>query len=163
MSLRTFALAALCCLSLASAPATWADMTSHEKAASQLLKTMHLDQLLGDSLNAMLQLELQNNPGLRPYEDTMKAFFKKYMSAKSLHDEFVGLYTETFTEEELVEINAFYSTPIGQKMLTTAPDLMAKGAAIGQRRVQENLPELRRMIEEEAQRLSDLQKNNDRK
>jgi len=36
---------------------------------------------------------------------------------------------------------------------------MTQGSLIGQRKVQENLPELRRMIEEESARIQALQAN----
>ena len=36
-------------------------------------------------------------------------------------------YRENFTLEELRQINAFYATPVGQKMIVLAPELMMKG------------------------------------
>ena len=36
-------------------------------------------------------------------------------------------YRGHFTLEELRQINAFYSTPVGQKMIVLAPELMMKG------------------------------------
>ena len=139
---------------------TNADESSHEKTASKLLDAMQFNELLAKSIDAMLELELQNNPSMKPYRATMKEFFETYMSGDSLRWDFIKLYTETFTEKEMKDIIAFYSTPVGRKTLTTAPDLMAKGAALGQQRVMENLGELEYMIEQESKRIEELQEAN---
>ncbi len=89
----------------------------------------------------------------------MKVFFSKYMSEESLKDQFVDIYVETFTENELNLINAFYSTPTGKKVLRETPSLMAKGAKLGEQKVLENISELRKMIEEEAERIEGMQQN----
>lgn len=43
------------------------------------------------------------------------------------------LYARSFTVAELKELAAFYQTPLGRKLLVTAPKLGAEGMAIGQR------------------------------
>lgn len=146
---------------LLTAPAvSHADPESHEAAANALLDSMNMSSLLTESIEVMLQLELQNNPAMRPYADTMRQFFERYMGAESLRPEIARLYVEAFTEKELNEITAFYSTPTGQKVLTATPELMAKGAALGQQRVMENIDDLRYMIEEESKRITELQNQN---
>ncbi len=75
-------------------------------------------------------------------------FFNKYMSWASLEEDFLNIYTEAFTESELLALRDFYLTPVGKKSVRLMPELSAKGAMIGQTRVQENLPELMKMLEE---------------
>ena len=137
-----------------------ADQKSHEAAANTLLDSMDIDVLLTKSIDVVLQLELQNNPAMKPYENTMKEFFGIYMGPRSLRPDYVRMYVETFTEKELIEINDFYSTPTGKKTLDTAPDLFAKGAALGQQRVMENIEELQYMIQQESKRITELQEQN---
>lgn len=134
-----------------------ASSDSHKNAANELLNTINLDELLSQSVDVMLQLELSNNPSLIPFESTMKRFFNKYMSGESLRGEFVEMYINTFTESEIIEINNFYKTETGKKALKTAPQLMADGAALGQQRVLENLQDLESMIKEEALKIQKLQ------
>lgn len=143
-----------CCFSMPALSAA----ESHEKAANELLDAINFDLLLGQSIDVMMQIELANNPVLKPYQGIMKDFFNKYMSGESLRDDFVVIYTETFTETELDKITAFYKTPVGQKTLKHTPTLMAKGARIGQQRVQNNSGELKAMIENEAIRIKNMQK-----
>ncbi len=133
----------------------------HRTAANKLLDTMDMNTLLSGSIEAMLQLQIKQNPTLQPFEKTMRTFFKKYMSGESLREEFILIYMETFTEKELDEINEFYGTPTGKKTLKETPALMAKGAKIGEQRIQQNLPELKKMIQEEAKRIQAMQQKSE--
>lgn len=45
-------------------------------------------------------------------------------------DAMVPLYANTYTLEEVRQMNAFYQSPIGQKMLATTPKLMGESMAI---------------------------------
>ncbi|MEW6370502.1 MAG: DUF2059 domain-containing protein [Pseudomonadota bacterium] len=45
-------------------------------------------------------------------------------------DAMVPLYASTYTLEEVRQMNAFYQSPVGQKMLATTPKLMGEGMAI---------------------------------
>lgn len=130
---------------------------NHRKAANDLLDTMDLNTLLSGSIESMLQLQLSQNPSLLPFEKTMQTFFNKYMSGESLREGFLEIYIETFTEKELKEMNAFYNTATGKKALKETPALMSKGAALGQKRVQENISELQSMIAEEAKKIQEMQ------
>ena len=90
----------------------------------------------------MLAMQVQQNPALAPHQAQMKAFLSKYMSWASLKDDMAKLYMAEFSESELNELTKFYQTPVGKKTIQKMPALMAKGAEIGQKRVQEHLPEL---------------------
>lgn len=136
---------------------SFSDEISHKKAAAELLKIMQLDKMLNETIDKILDLEMSRNPALQPYKNTLKKFFEKYMSAKSLEKDFITIYVEAFTEKELQELVSFYKTPTGQKALKATPELTAKGAALGQKRVQDNIEELQQMIAEEAQRIQQLQ------
>ncbi len=64
----------------------------------------------------------------------------------------VKMYTKEFTEAELKEMTKFYKSDLGKKIVQKNPVLMQKGADLGARRVQENLEELKKMIEDEARK-----------
>ena len=123
-----------------------ADEASHRKAAESLLSLMDMDTVMSQSIDQMLQIQIKQNPAIAPYEQEMKNFLKKYMSWAGLKDDMVKIYTDEFTESELGELNKFYQTPLGKKTLQKMPVLLAKGAELGQRRVQEHLPELQTAI-----------------
>ena len=140
---------ALMLLSLLPA-AYGADETSHQKAAEQMLTLMDMPTLLKQSVDQMVKMQVQQNPTIAPYEAVMRDFLAKYMSWDSLKPDMVKLYTEEFSEAELSELNKFYQTPTGKKMLGKMPTLMSKGAQIGSQRVQEHMPELQAAIAAEA-------------
>jgi len=127
---------------------TRADEASHRKAAESLLSMMNMDAVMGSAIDQMLAMQIKQNPAIAPYETEMKNFLKKYMSWAGLKDDMVKIYADEFTEAELGELSAFYQTPLGKKTLQKMPTLMAKGAELGQRRVQEHLPELTAAIAE---------------
>jgi hypothetical protein len=125
-----------------------ADEASHRKAAESLLSMMNMDAVMGAAIDQMLAMQIKQNPAIAPYEMEMKNFLKKYMSWAGLKDDMIKIYADEFTEAELGELSAFYQTPLGKKTLQKMPTLMAKGAELGQRRVQEHLPELTAAISE---------------
>ena len=131
-----------------------ADPASHRAAAESLLSLMHMDTFLTQAIDQTLKAEIQQNPTIAPYEPQMRAFFAKYMSWASLKNDFVTIYADEFTEDELKQIVAFYKTPVGQKAVQKMPVLFAKGSALGQQRVQAHLPELRDTITKAASKQS---------
>ena len=85
---------------------------------------------------------------LAPYRDVLNRFFQKYMSWASVKDDYIKLYMEAFTEKEIGDLVAFYKTKTGKKAAGTIPQLMMKGAAIGQKQVEKHTAELTRMLQE---------------
>jgi hypothetical protein len=57
----------------------------------------------------------------------------------------------------LRELNIFYASPVGRKVVDKLPELMKQGAQLGAARVQANLPELQAMIQAEVERLEGRQ------
>ena len=49
---------------------------------------------------------------------------------EELLDAMVPLYASTYTLEEVRQMNAFYQSPVGQKMLATTPKLMGESMAL---------------------------------
>jgi uncharacterized protein len=145
-----------CLISLAvvvvalSSPVVRADDVSHRAAAESLLNLMDMQQIMTQSIDSMLDAQVKQNPMIAPYQQIMKTFFTKYMSWDSMKADMVKLYAAEFTEPELKELAAFYQTPIGKKTIQKMPLLLAKGAELGQRRVQEHLPELQAAIAAQA-------------
>lgn len=126
-----------------------------QKQAEILLNTAGVKVALEQSIEQMLQLQVQQNADLVPYKDVMQAFFRKYMGYESLKSDLIKMYTDTFSADELKDINAFYTTKTGQKTLSVMPQLMNQGAQLGVQRVQANLPELDAMIANRSEELKE--------
>ncbi len=117
--------------------------------AETLLNSLEIETAFEQSVEQMLQLQLQQRPALAPYKKVMLQFFSKHMSYNSLRDDMIKLYAEAFTAPELKDINNFYATQTGKKTLRLMPELMAKGGQLGAQRVQDNIQELQNMIKAE--------------
>ena len=123
---------------------------THRQAAETLLNLMDMDKLMSESIDQMLEMQVKQNPAIGQFKDEMKKFLSKYMSWSAMKGDMVKIYMSEFTEQELKELLAFYQTPLGKKTIAKMPKLMAKGAELGQQRVQEHLPELQKAIQEQA-------------
>lgn len=121
--------------------------------AKSLLDVMGMESALENSMSAMLDFQIRQNPGLEPFENVMKAFLRKHMSYASVKPELANLYAQTFSKQEIDELIKFYSTDVGQKTINKIPELMAKGGQIGALRVQSNIGELQTMIADETDKL----------
>jgi uncharacterized protein len=140
----------LTCLTLAFLFAAGAQAqqpsASHVQAVEEMLQVMNVSVALDRTIDLMLQAQIDANPEIKPYEDIMRQFLAKYLSWESLKPEMIQMYAEAFTEPELHELAAFYRTPLGQKAMTKMPELVQKGSAMGQKAVQDHLPELQEAI-----------------
>jgi uncharacterized protein len=130
---------------------------SHEVEAEKLLEITGTKAAMETMTDIMLTQQLQQNPSLAPFEKIMRQFFQKHLSYESLKNDFISMYVEAFTKEELIAINNFYATEAGKKAVKLMPSLMQKGSEIGQRQVQDNIQELQNMIKQEAKRIEAAQ------
>ncbi len=127
--------------------------------AKILLSSMGLEKILSQSMEQMLDIQIKQNPSLLPYKAVMIEFLAKHMSYKSIEPEMIRIYSEAFSAQELRDINNFYQTPTGKKTIELMPALVAQGAEIGAKRVEENATELQQMILKESERLQNSQSN----
>ncbi len=133
------------------------DSSSRAEAAEELLKTLKMEMLLQKTIEQMLDVQLQQNPAIKPYKHVMLQFMNKYMGYNSLKNDLIKIYADAFNENELNELKIFYETPVGQKALEKVPELSAKGAMIGHARLQKHKGELEEMIKKESERIEQLQ------
>ena len=63
----------------------------------------------------------------RKFEDRM------VKDAPALGDSIAGIYSRTFSLQELRELTAFFNSPIGRRLVEFQPSLIAESSAMGQR------------------------------
>jgi hypothetical protein len=73
-------------------------------------------------------------------------FTMQKMSWDVMKPEFIKLYDDTYTEDEISGILQFYQSPAGEAMLAKSPVLVANTMALVQKRMAEIKPELDDMI-----------------
>lgn len=123
-----------------------ADADSHRAAVERLFTLTALEQKIDESVQNVATLQLQQNPELAPRRDALTAFLEQYIGWNAIHEDLVQMYLQAFTEAELETINTFYSTPAGQKIITTVPQLVQQRNRLVMQNLQENLEELRAII-----------------
>ena len=126
------------------------DPDSHRQKAEKLLIVTKMDENIQQGIDNMVAMQLSRNPALINKKPQLNEFFNKYIGWESFKGEIIGLYVEAFTEQELNEMIVFYSTPTGQKMIKTVPDIMVKRSKIAMQRLQQNQEQLKTLIETEA-------------
>jgi len=120
-----------------------ADAMAHRAAVERLFTLTRMQQKIDESVQTVAMLQLQQNPELAKHRDALTAFLERQIGWAAIHEDLVQMYLQAFTEEELEAINAFYSTPAGQKIITTVPQLVQKRNQLAMQRLQENMAEFR--------------------
>ncbi len=141
-----FSVVLLLILATGAQAQTAAPSPSQIKAAEDLIAVMDMEQTFNQSMEAMLQAQMNANPMLKQFEDIMRAFMGKYLQWEEMKSDYAKIYMEVFTEAELRQMVDLYQTPLGKKMLKTLPDLLTRGAQISNNRLQPHLPELQQLI-----------------
>lgn len=115
---------------------------SHLAAAEELLTVTRVAEVTDSAIDTMLKAQINAAPALANYQDILREFLQENVSWNAVKEDVTRMYAESFTESELRELIEFNQTPVGQKSVRLMPELMEKGAALGQQRVQAKLPDL---------------------
>jgi len=113
------------------APARPPIAPSHLAAARELLEVLHLQDVAAAGVQVALEEQLRTNPALEPYRTVMKEWAASIFSADEAKTAFATIYAETFTEDDLRQLVAFYRTPLGQKLANSQAALTVRGAEVG--------------------------------
>lgn len=117
-----------------------------EQEVERLFEVMEMETVFDNMIEQAIDAELMAAPQMEPYREVFITFMRKYMSFNSLKADLITLYTKHFTAEELRDIADFYSTPTGKKAVSTMDEIYQDASELGYKKVEENLPELTRMI-----------------
>jgi hypothetical protein len=78
----------------------------------------------------------------------LRDFMEEHFRYEDMEPEFIRVYADTFTEQELRDLAAFYRTPLGQRVVETLPDITAASQRIAMERMQGVMPQLMQAIME---------------
>ena len=121
-------------------------LSDHHLALGKQLFQMAVGQAVMDSYISTVTQQFQANEKTRPYAGVIKQWFMVIFSSDEFTDQVAAAYAEAFTEGELQQIIDFYSTDVGQKMITTLPKLMEKGGEIGKQVASAHATELQELM-----------------
>lgn len=149
-------LAILCALLLISPTA--ASDTSHRAAIEEMLHLAGADQIMEplyrqleemlDAQFAQMGVEEEHRPIVQKYNRKMFQLLREEMSWEVMKNDFINLYLKVFTEEEIDEINSFYRSATGRKMVDKMPQLMRESMILSQRNLERLMPHIQQITEE---------------
>lgn len=124
-----------------AAPAAAQPSESEAAAVRELLEVTRSRE---NFIRAMeLGMEQGGGVKLTPAVRTaLRAFMAEHFRYEELEPDFIRMYTDLYTEEEIRGMIAFYGTPLGQRMIETLPELSAASQGIVQQRLQTAMPQL---------------------
>lgn len=125
---RFIVLAAITIFTLPAFTQTTRTATANEHA-KELLKVMNSSRLSQQMLDMMIASYKENLPQV-PTEFWNE--FQKEVNVDELMDMIAPLYAKHFTDEELVQLIAFYKTPLGRKLSDKTGLISQESYSIGE-------------------------------
>lgn len=158
-------LAAVLLLCTATLPCA-ADEVSKAKSTEELLALMNADKMVDqmfEQMQTMIRSQLSSMPAPAGKETQAKAMaadiqtqmfdlIRKRMSWDRMKPEYMRMYAETFSEDEINGMVAFYRSPAGRATLEKLPLVMSKTMAIVQPMMKELTPEIQRITEKASEK-----------
>lgn len=129
-----------------SAGVSTADDSSHLQQVETLFRLTQMEKKINESVDSIVQVQMNQNPQLAQHQAQMRAFFEKNIGWAALKSDITEMYLRTFNEEELKAINGFYITPAGQKVINALPGLVQQRNQLAMQRIQQNIGELQKII-----------------
>jgi hypothetical protein len=130
--------------------AVLADEASERQAVEQLFVLTAMQQKIDESVTTVLALQIAQNPELAPHQKAVRGFLERNIGWDSLKDPLTNMYMEEFTEQELNDMNTFYSSSTGRKVIERLPILVQMRNQFASQRLQENIGELQKEIEKHS-------------
>ena len=127
-----------------------ADNASHKQQVETLFRLTQMEKKIQDSVDSVVQLQLRQNPQMGQHEQVIREFFEKHIGWSALKNDITEMYLTTFDEKELEQINAFYITPAGQKVIKVVPELVQQRNQLAMQRLQQNIGELQKIVAQPA-------------
>lgn len=108
------------------------DHTARTAAARELLKSSGAMETMITAMRANVASQKEAMQEV-PAEFWTRFEDRMVKGAPQLSDSIAIIYARTFSLKELQELNTFYRSAVGRRLVQVQPHLIAEGAAVGQR------------------------------
>ena len=127
--------------------------------AEELLGAMEMPKTIEKSFEMVKQMipaqmkqmgvsdEASSDKAKDAMQKTMDLVMKE-MSWDKLKGDYISIYAETLTREELKGAIKFYKSPIGRKFLEKQPELMRRSMQIAQKQMATLMPKIQQMTKD---------------
>jgi uncharacterized protein len=156
MNRLTILLALALCFPLAA----HADEASRRAKAEQLIDLLHVDRMVTQVMNNVLQqtsaittqrsggtLTPETKAALDDFQKKLVDTIEPQIGWKALQPEYVRLYAEAFTDEQLDGMIAFYKSPAGTALREKMPGVNQQANQLMQSKVAALQPQVKQMFE----------------
>ncbi|MGA3026293.1 MAG: DUF2059 domain-containing protein [Bryobacteraceae bacterium] len=146
-------------------PAGLASDQDRRALAEELMTVMHPEKLVDQAIQQVSSMMQQQIRSMKVPADAqasadqmsqeMMSYVREKLDWAKLRPQFVDMYADVFTEDELRQVVAFYKSPGGQAFLSKSPQLMQRSMVMMQgqmadlpARMQEMTAKIQKQIEE---------------
>jgi hypothetical protein len=150
----------------AGSSAIRADEASRTAKAEEFLRVSHTEQMLSQTMSAVLNqtksgaMQQMFGVSLTPeqtkesdeLQGKLLAILTSALSWDKLKPIYVKLYADTYTEQEMDGIIAFYKSPAGEAMIAKTPAIMTKANELVQQQMAAVMPEIQKLIKDATQK-----------
>lgn len=107
-------------------------------------------QMMPAQMDQAAQASGQTNipPDVKNKAGQMMDMIIKEMSWEKMKEDYIALYADTFTEEELKGLIAFYKSPVGQALAKKTPELTKKSMELSQKMMVKLMPKIQAMTQD---------------
>jgi len=145
-SVKTFVNTCLLLILISPCKFVYAEADPVRNEIYKLFSLTQMEKKINDSVQSVVNLQIQQDPNLEKYRDILTQFIGKHIGWQALREDLAAMYQRDFSLEELQKINEFYITPVGQKVITTLPKLVQQRNQLAMQRLQQNISELQQLI-----------------
>ena len=157
-------LALLLCLALCLPLTVRADDATKRAKVQEMLTLLHIDRtmdqfmdILEKQATAATNAKLSSQGASSDRKTRVDAFQKQLFDFiesqigwKSMQTEYTDMYANTFTEDEIDGMLAFYKSPAGLAMVSKTPELMTKSTTMVQKKMLALEPQIQKMVQDFA-------------
>ncbi|NCC60682.1 MAG: DUF2059 domain-containing protein [Verrucomicrobiae bacterium] len=119
---------------------------SHAQAVEEMLVTMRMNENVNKTIDQMMNMQARMGAEGSAVAEATREFYEKYLNWDAQKADIIEIYKESFTEDEIREMTAFYQTTVGQKVIQLMPELSAKSMKVTMERMGAHMKELREAI-----------------
>jgi uncharacterized protein len=128
---------------------------TRRKLAEELLTLMDVQENIEEAFEAIKEMQVSQLKGMglsgeasdraQSMQEKVMDVIAEELSWDKLKDDYIAIYADTFSEEELKGLLEFYQSPVGQKFISKNPELMKKTMEVTQKQLAVMMPKIQQI------------------
>jgi hypothetical protein len=114
--------------------------------AEKLTVAFHVRAAFDQHIQRVVMARIQGQNELVSYKDVLLEFYNKFLGWEAIRPPTVASYIKNFSEEELSQLLAFYSSDLGQKSVSLLPGIASAVLEVGMLEAVKNEELLQEMV-----------------